>query len=104
MEPSIFDIQAEFCKAMGHPVRLKLLHLLREGPMNVGDLARRLELPQTLVSRQLHVLRYGGIVTCDRRGNEMIYRLADEKIGDVCDLVRQVLAEKFQRGSEIITE
>jgi ArsR family transcriptional regulator, arsenate/arsenite/antimonite-responsive transcriptional repressor len=102
MQPSIFDIQAEFCKAMGHPVRLRILHLLREGPMSVGNLVRQLELPQSLVSRQLHVLRYGGIVTGDRRATEVIYRLSDVKIGEVCDLVRQMLAEKFQRHSETI--
>lgn len=104
MQPSIFDIQAEFCKAMGHPVRLKILHLLREGPMNVGNMVRQLGLPQSLVSRQLHVLRYGGIVTCDRRGAEVIYSLTDGKIGDVCDLVRQMLSEKFQRYSETISK
>ena len=97
MQPSIFDFQADFCKAMGHPVRLRILHVLLEGPMIVGDLVRCLDLPQSMISRQLHILRYAGIVVCDRRGTKMIYRLTDMKIGEVCSLVRQVLSEKYLR-------
>ena len=100
MDQSIFDIQANFCKAMGHPVRLQVLHILREGPMSVSDLVRRMGFSQSMISRQLHVLRFAEIVTCERHGVEMIYQLTDEKIGNVCDMVRQVLSENSQKRSE----
>ena len=97
---SIFEIQAEFCKAMGHPARLQIIHILRERPMNVGEITEVTGFGQSLVSRQLSILRNVGVVECQRHGNEMIYQLADENIGEVCDLVRKVLTAYTQKQSE----
>jgi len=98
--PSIFEIQAEFCKAMGNSARLQIIHVLRERPMNVGEIAELTGFNQPLVSRQLSTLRNVGVVECQRQGNEMIYQLADENIGEVCDLVRKVLINHTQKQSE----
>jgi len=87
----IFETRAEFCEAMGHPTRLQIIHILRERPMNVGEIAEATGFGQSLVSRQLSILRNVGVVECQRHGNEMIYQLADENIGEICDLVRKVL-------------
>jgi DNA-binding transcriptional ArsR family regulator len=96
MSRTIFDIQADFCKAMGNATRLQILHTLRDGPMIVGEIARETGLSQSLVSRQLAVLRNVGVLVCHRQGNEMVYQLADERIGEVCDLVRNVLSAQLQ--------
>jgi DNA-binding transcriptional ArsR family regulator len=98
--PTIFEIQAEFCKAMGNATRLQIIHILRERPMNVGEIAETTGFGQSLVSRQLSTLRNVGVVEFQRRGNETIYQLADEKIGEVCDLVRQVLTAHTQKQSK----
>jgi len=97
---SIFEIQAEFCKAMGNPVRLQIIHILRERPMNVSEIVEITGFGQSQVSRQLSTLRNVGVVEYQRHGNEMIYQLADEKIGEVCDLVRKVLTAHTQKQSE----
>jgi DNA-binding transcriptional ArsR family regulator len=100
MNRSIFEIQAEFCKAMGNPTRLQIIHALREHPMKVGDIAQAIEMSQPLVSRQLGILRNAGVVQYHRQGNEMIYRLTDESIGEVCDLVRKVLSVQMHKQSD----
>jgi ArsR family transcriptional regulator len=102
MERSIFDIQAEFCRAMGNPTRLQILHILRERPMTVSEIMTKLELSQSMISRQLSVLRSVSVVVGERHGNEMIYRLANEKIGEVCDLVRTVLMEEMHKQTDIL--
>jgi DNA-binding transcriptional ArsR family regulator len=102
MKQSIFEIQAEFCKAMGNATRLQILHVLREHPMHVGEIAQVMGLSQSLVSRQLHVLRNIDVVHCQRQGNEMLYQLSNEGISEVCDLVRKVLSEQMHRQSEVL--
>jgi DNA-binding transcriptional ArsR family regulator len=99
MERSIFDIQAEFCKAMGNATRLQIMHILRELPMTVSEIMQELNQNQSTVSRQLSILRSVGVVAGHRRGNEMVYQLANEKISEVCDLVRTVLIEQTQKQS-----
>lgn len=102
MARSIFDIQAEFCKAMGNPTRLKIIHILRDGPMTVGEIVNTVNLGQSLVSRQLSILRSVGVVTNERNGSEMIYQLTNNKIGDVCDLVQQVLLEQLEEQTNFL--
>ena len=104
MEQSIFDIQADFCKAMAHPARLQILHALRERPMIVNEIVQVTGFTQTLVSRQLSVLRSVGVVDFERHGTEILYQISDESIGEVCDLVRKTLVKQFQKRSDIFTE
>lgn len=102
MERSIFDIQAEFCRAMGNATRLQILHILRERPMAVSEIMDELGLSQSMVSRQLSVLRTVDVVVGDRCGNEIVYHLANEKISEVCDLVRTVLMEEIHKKSDVL--
>lgn len=104
MEYSIFEAQAEFCKVMGNASRLQILHTLRSGERTVGELARETGLGQPAVSRQLAALRTVGVVASKRRGQEMLYHLSDPKIGEVCDMVRQVLVERILKDSSLIRQ
>lgn len=101
MERSIFDVQAEFCKAMGNADRLRVMHALREGPRSVSQIAQASGLSRSVVSRQLAILRAVGVTIPRRQGKEIIYELADRQIGEVCDLVRTILQQQVQRSSRI---
>ena len=96
MNSTVFEIQADFCKAMGNATRLEILHCLRQGPMIVGDIVRKTGLSQSVVSRQLGTLRTAGILKCHGHANEVQYQLADESIGEVCDMVRKVLEHQIR--------
>jgi len=103
MERSIFDIQAEFCKAMSNPARLQITHVLREGPLIVNEIVAQTGFSQTHVSRQLSILRAVGVVECQRRGTEMLYQLTDPQIGEFCDLVRKLLCQQMKRRSNVLS-
>jgi DNA-binding transcriptional ArsR family regulator len=102
MNQSMFEIQADFCKAMGNAVRLQLLHVLRERPLTVGEICQVTNLPQCTVSRQLRILRGVGVVVSQRLGNAKVYQITDKKIAEVCDLVRSILIEQIQKRSQSI--
>jgi DNA-binding transcriptional ArsR family regulator len=101
-QPSIFEMQAKLCQGMSHPIRLEIVHLLREEPKNVGELARSLDRPQATISRHLATLRAVGVITSQRQGQEIFYQVANPKIVSVCDLMRQVLAEQAHHRSEMM--
>ncbi|HEX7568613.1 MAG TPA: metalloregulator ArsR/SmtB family transcription factor [Anaerolineaceae bacterium] len=98
----MFEIQADFCKAMGNAVRLQLLHVLREHPLTVSEICQTTNLPQCTVSRQLTILRGVGVVVSQRLGNAKVYQITDDKIAEVCDLVRSILIEQIQKRSQSI--
>ena len=104
-EPSlIYKVQAELCRAMGNALRLELVQLLRDEPKNVNDLVQLIGHSQATVSRHLAVLKNAGVVTSERRGQEIYYQIADPKIVSVCDLMRQVLVEQAAHRAEIIRD
>jgi DNA-binding transcriptional ArsR family regulator len=97
----IFEIQAELCRAMGNPLRMEIVHLLRSGSLNVNDIASAVDQHQATVSRNLTVLRNAGIVVTRRDGNNVLYQVANPKLVDVCDLMREVLIEQIDERSKI---
>jgi ArsR family transcriptional regulator len=66
----------ELFKALGDPVRLRLLNLLADGETCVCHLHEALALPQSTVSRHLAYLRKRGIVVGRKEGLWVHYRLA----------------------------
>ena len=61
--------------ALAHPVRRKILKLLRDGPLSAGDLAERFEISKPTMSGHFAVLKAADLVTAERKGTSIIYRL-----------------------------
>lgn len=99
---SIFEVQADLCRCMASATRIEIVHVLRDGPQRVGDIARLIGQPQTTVSRHLGVLRNGGVVIAQRRAQNVVYQIANPKIVHICDLMREVLLEEASRRSRLV--
>jgi ArsR family transcriptional regulator, arsenate/arsenite/antimonite-responsive transcriptional repressor len=65
--------------AFSDPTRLRILHLLRDGELCVGDLVTILDLPQSTISRHLAYLRRSTLVETRKSGLWMYYSLAPTK-------------------------
>jgi ArsR family transcriptional regulator len=63
--------------------RLRLLWLMREGEVPVGDLTEAVQKPQALVSQHLGKLRMARLVSTRRQGNHVYYRLANEHVAQL---------------------
>jgi ArsR family transcriptional regulator len=101
-QSSIFEIQAELCRCMSSALRIEIVHVLRDGPQRVGEIARITGQPHATISRNLAVLRNGGVVNAQRRGQDVIYQIANLKIVSICDLMREVLIEEASRRSKLV--
>ncbi|MEL6682338.1 MAG: metalloregulator ArsR/SmtB family transcription factor [Pseudomonadota bacterium] len=77
---SAADEAAALLKALSNPRRLRLLCALVPGDKSVGELETLLGASQSYVSGQLLRLRSEGLVTCQRDGRAMRYRLSDPKV------------------------
>jgi len=97
-----FAIQADFCKAMAHPVRLEIIDRLRRHPHPVHELSAVIGVGQANLSQHLAVLRARGVVRASRRGTGVVYSLANPKIVDACSLIRQILGENLGRQAEVV--
>ncbi|WP_028562413.1 ArsR/SmtB family transcription factor [Paenibacillus pinihumi] len=69
--------------ALAEPNRLDIVHLLREGPLPVGEIAGRLELNQPQTSKHLRVLSDAGLVEVQAAANKRIYSLRAEPLEEM---------------------
>ena len=95
----VFRLQADILKILSNPKRLELIHLLAEGPREVGRLADELGISQPNVSQHLALMRSAGLVDAERDGREVRYRLSDPEIIVACETMRGVLLRRLSRIS-----
>ena len=93
LREEIDQLHAEICDCMADPKRISILYALGEGRKNVGELAALLEINRATVSRHLKVLRERSMVTTERDGVSIYYSLADQRVIEALDLLREVLAQ-----------
>jgi DNA-binding transcriptional ArsR family regulator len=82
-----YDAHAGKLKAMGHPVRLQILDMLRRGETCVCHIERALEKRQAYISQQLMALRDAGLVGARKDGLQVYYRLTDQRMAEMLDLL-----------------
>jgi ArsR family transcriptional regulator, virulence genes transcriptional regulator len=90
-------IQATLLRALASPHRLRIVHRLGGGPLEVTELARTLGISQASMSQHLAALRAVGIVEAHRDGRSVRYGLADPAILAACGLMREVLVRRLSR-------
>lgn len=97
MYHQVFSLHADLFKALAHPKRLEVIHLLRDQELNVSQMISMLGLPQANLSQHLHVLREAGVVETKREGKQIVYKLAHPNVIKASDLFREMLIEQHQR-------
>lgn len=94
------DQVASYFQALSEPTRLALLNLLRGGERNVGELAQLCGFTAANVSRHLAILTQHGLVEREMRGTSAYYRIADESVYALCDLVCGNVARGLERSAK----
>lgn len=88
---------AEMIRALGHPVRLRIVECLEDGERTVSDLQGALRAPQAAVSQQLARMRAAGIVRGRRDGVNVHYSIADERVVQMLNCLRHCHADAAPR-------
>ncbi|MEV5986936.1 metalloregulator ArsR/SmtB family transcription factor [Streptomyces sp. NPDC052051] len=102
MPVPLYQAKADFFRMLGHPVRIRVLELLQDGPKAVRDLLAALEIEPAALSQQLAVLRRSGIVTSAREGSTVIYQLAGGDVAELMRAARRILTEMLAGQSELL--
>ena len=91
--PAEGDLLAKYFRVLGDPIRLRILDLVAEQERSVGELAELLGQPQPKVSNHLACLRWCAFVITRREHRTVFYRVADERVGVVVALGRELLCD-----------
>lgn len=97
-------IKAELFRVLGHPVRVRILELLRDGERTVGDLQAELGLDSSGTSQHLGVLRRQGVLESRRDGTSVYYRVRDPRTFELLDVARGILTTSLEASRALLAE
>ena len=99
LPPDALEQVAAYFQVLAEPTRLRILNLLRQGEHNVGELAQACGYTAANISRHLSLMTKQGIVARESRGTSVYYRLTDESVDALCDLVCGNIARRLEQAS-----
>lgn len=104
MSVPLYQAKAELFRTLGHPIRIRVLELLQDGPRPVSELLAELGIEASSLSQQLAVLRRAGIVISTRRGTSVTYELAASDVAELMRAARRFLTEVLAGQRELLAE
>ncbi len=102
MEDQIYIYHAEMCKVFSHPKRLELINILRNEEISVSELSQRLGITIGNLSQHLIMMRQRHILTSRKEGNVIYYRIANPRLLEAFDLLREILFEQIRGDAALI--
>jgi ArsR family transcriptional regulator len=102
LSQQINHLHANICSAISEPNRIHLLYAIHEEPRNVNNLAETVNISQSAASRHLKVLKERGLIIAQRDGNQVIYQLADERIINALDILRELMLDNLAQRADLL--
>jgi len=88
---------------LAEPTRLRLVHCLFDGELNVSQLVKASGSTQANVSRHLQSLTLAGILSRRKEGLQVFYSIADTSIYGLCELVCGSLEKQLTKKADAFT-
>jgi ArsR family transcriptional regulator len=103
-QPPVYALKADFFRTLGHPARVRILQLLREGEQSVGALQAALDLDSGGTSQHLTALRKQGLLTSRREGTSVYYTLKDPRILELLELAKAIITAGLRENQALLDE
>lgn len=100
----VYVAKAQLFRALGHPVRIRILELLADGERTVGDLQAELNLDSSGTSQHLAALRQQGVLENRRAGTSTYYRIRDPRVSQLLAVARQILTSALSDSQALLSD
>ena len=104
MTTPIYHVKAEFFKTLGHPARIRVLEVLRDGERTVSELVPVVGIEASHLSQQLGVLRRANLVQTRKEGNTVLYSVGNPMIFELLDVARRILTSSLDETRALLAE
>lgn len=96
MPPEALELVAIRFRALGEPMRLRILQSLESREMGVSALTETVGSTQPNVSKHLRVLQDAGLVKRRPQGTSVYYSIADAMVFELCDMICSRLRDRLE--------
>src|SRR5665811_414542 len=100
----VYVAKAQLFRALGHPVRIRILELLTDRERTVGDLQSELNLDSSGTSQHLSALRQQGVLESRRAGTSVYYRIRDPRVSQLLAVAKQILSTALTDSHTLLNE
>lgn len=100
----VYEVKAELFRILGHPVRVRILELLRDGERTVGDLRDELGLDSSGTSQHLGTLRRNGVLESRREATNVYYRVRDPRTFQLLEVARAIIGSNLAESRDLLAE
>jgi DNA-binding transcriptional ArsR family regulator len=100
----VYALKADFFRVLGHPVRVRILQLLREGERSVGALQEELGLDSSGTSQHLAALRSQGLVASRKEGTSVFYRVKDARTLELLELAKEIISAALEENRVLLDD
>jgi DNA-binding transcriptional ArsR family regulator len=94
--------KASVFQALGHPTRIAIVELLRDGELPAGAIQERLGIEQANVSQHLAILRNRQILTNRKLGNQVLYSVRNPVLIEVLDIMRRYFQTNLKEAVHML--
>jgi ArsR family transcriptional regulator len=101
---TIQQLKAEFFRTLGHPARLRVIGLVRDGEKTVGQLQAELGIDSSGASQHLAAMRRAGILEARKEGTSVHYSVRDPRIFQMMESARQVIGSHLEETQALLGE
>ncbi|MGH7965693.1 MAG: ArsR/SmtB family transcription factor [Candidatus Binatia bacterium] len=95
LSDAALELIAQRFKVLAEPLRLKILHVLGEGELTVGEIIAATGALQANISKHLGILQQAGLLRRRKDRLNVYYRICDESVFAVCEVVCASLHDRL---------
>ena len=100
----IYVLKSDFFRVLGHPARIKILELLRDGERSVSELQAALALDSGGTSQHLAALKRSGLLESRRERTSVYYSVRDPRMFQLLEAANQIIATGLLDATALLTE
>jgi DNA-binding transcriptional ArsR family regulator len=100
----VYELKAELFKTLGHPARIRILEVLRDGEANVADIADAVGVSGSTLSQHLATLRRADVISSRRDGSQVIYQVVDPRVFQLLLIGREILTTTLEGSRELLND
>ncbi len=104
MPRPIYQVKADFFKTLGHPARIRILEVLRDGECSVAELLPEVGLEASHLSQQLGIMRRARILQSRKEGTSVIYTVTDPRLFDLLEVAKSILTTTLAESEQLLAE
>ena len=100
----VYVVKAQLFRVLGHPLRIRILELLRDGERTVGDLQAELGIDSSGTSQHLAALRQQGVLDSRPAGTSVYYRIRDPRISQLLAVAKEILTSALSDTHALLSD